>query len=572
MNKLWLATAWILTQALYAQQTPSIVVNQLGYRPGDKKMVLLRNNSAVAFEVRHVQTNKSVFRGKIRPVGMRDENTGDELFQIDFSGLQEPGVYQVWIPANDELSPEFKISPDVYREAAIISLQSFYYQRCGIEVNNGSLWKHPVCHTRDAFLYHTPSTVKDVTGGWHDAGDYGKFVATGIVSAAWLLYLYEHQPSSFFDGQLLIPETNNGVPDLLDEVRWELEWLLKMQRDDGAVYHKVSTKKWTGEYLPHRDLDKRYLFDVSSTATGAFAAVMALSARLYQTWDPRFAQRLLQAAVAAWKFLEDHPTIIPPGGFRNPPDTEGGEYGDVKDEDERLWAAVELYRTTGHKKYHQYFLDTYRSVGGLNYPISWQQVQNFAYYSYLKLPPSATNQQARAYLIGTMTIYCDNLVRRIEANGYRYSLTRDQYYWGSNSVALGHAFDLVQGFELTKRSQYLDAALDQLHHFLGRNAFGQTFMTGVGSNPVRWPYHQFSMMLRAGKPVPGLAVGGPNKNGRLRGRVLSDFPGKCYEDNEKNYYVNEVAINYTAPFVFLAGYFSHQGTESKRNTAAKGVK
>jgi endoglucanase len=150
----------------------------------------------------------------------------------------------------------------------------------------------------------------------------------------------------------------------------------------------------------------------------------------------------------------------------------------------------------------------------------------------------------------------DRLLLQIEQNGYRVVLNPNEYYWGSNSVALGYAFDLIQAYEATGQRVYREGALDQLHYVLGRNTFALSFVTGVGARPVSHPYHQFSMLLGNVPPVPGMMAGGPNRHGRLNGRVLSPFPGRCYEDNAKNYYVNETAINYTAPFVFLAGYFS----------------
>ncbi|MGH2567798.1 MAG: glycoside hydrolase family 9 protein, partial [Bacteroidota bacterium] len=320
------ATLFLFCAVASAQERPAILVDQLGYLPDEKKIAIIRDLRAELVEVRNTVTNKTVYTGKVKGVGRRDESTGDETFLFDFSELINPGNYQLWIPGTEVASTEFSIGPDVYLEAALSSLQSFYYQRCGIEVSNGSPWVHPPCHLQDALQYGSPSHRNDVVGGWHDAGDYGKFVATGAVSAAFLLYLYELKPSKFVDGQLAIPQAGNSIPDILDEVRWELEWLLKMQREDGGVYHKVSTKKWTGEYLPHRDPDKRYIFEVSSTATGAFAAVTALASRHYQRWDKPFAQQLLRAAVQAWEYLEAHPTIVPRGGFRNPSDVEGGEY------------------------------------------------------------------------------------------------------------------------------------------------------------------------------------------------------------------------------------------------------
>ncbi len=538
----------------------SILVDQLGYRPTDAKIAMIRGITGKTFHVMNLANNRAAFSGKVRPVGTIDENTGDTLYEMDFTKVRAPGRYQIWMSEISATSPEFTITDDAYRPAALAAIQSYYYQRCGTEVNNGTPWNHPPCHLDDATVYANPSLTSNVVGGWHDAGDYGKFVATGAVSAEFLLSLYESQPGKFSDGQLQIPERNNSVPDILDEARWELEWLLKMQGADGGVSHKVSTKKWTGEHLPDKDPDRRYLFDVSSTATGSFCAITAAGARVFKKWDSEFARRLLRSSLIAWKYLELHPSIVPPDGFHNPPGVEGGEYGDAQDRDERLWASAELYRTTLSDVYHRYFLVHYMDCGGINYPVSWEHVQNFAYYSYLSVPAKRIDYKARSFIIASLTTYSDDLLRRIAVSGYRCVLTSNQFYWGSNSVALGYAYDLIHGYEVTGFARYLAGAVDQLHYIFGRNTFGQTFVTGIGSTPVRHPYHQFSM-LRDVRPVPGLLVGGPNKNSRLNGKVLSKFSGKCYEDSEKNYYVNEVAINYTAPLAFVAGYFARLDRE-----------
>ena len=541
-------------------QAPSgILVDQLGYRPDDPKHAFIRENHGAAFEVWNTVTDEKAYAGKIRTVGTPDLSTGDAVFDIDFSGLTAPGTYQLRIPGTQVRSAPFRIGADVYNTVAMATLESFYYQRCGIDLRNGTAWNHPGCHLNDAVLYDDPSRHRDVTGGWHDAGDYGKFTVTAAVSAAFLLYLYELQPGKFTDRQLNIPEAGNGIPDILDEARWELQWLLKMQSEDGGVYHKVSTKKWTGEYLPQDDPDVRYIFPVSSAATGSFSAVSALGARVFARWDKQFAFTLLRASIAGWKYLENHRTIVPAGGFRNPEGVEGGEYGDQRDEDERLWASVELFRTTGNDDYRRYFLANYERAGGLAHTVSWGEVQNFAYSSYLKLPMNESDFRARSWIMAGLLTLCDNLLKRVEMNGYRCVLNPDEYYWGSNSVAAGYAFDLIQGYEATKQARYLDAAVDQLHYLLGRNTFNISFVTGVGANPVRHPYHQFSMKLHVADPVPGLLAGGPNRFSKLHGATLSQYPARCYEDDAKNYFVNEVAINYTAPLAFLAGYAGSPG-------------
>lgn len=533
-----------------------VLVDQLGYRQGDEKAAYVKRIESKDFAIKNIKSNKIVYKGRINSIGQPDKATGDELYKLDFSTLQTPGVYYISIPGQSITSYPFMIKNNVYFDCALKTLQSFYYQRCGIEIDNGEKWKHPACHTAKAEFYNDQSKKKDVTGGWHDAGDYNKFVPTTNICIAFMLYSYANDPGLFRDGQLKIPESHNQIPDILDEAAWGLKWLLKMQRNDGAVYHKVSIKKWTGEHLPGDETDKQYIFEISSSATASTAAVTAQAARLFSEYDKKFAQELLSASVKAWDFLSNHKYNIPAGGFKNPPGVEGGEYNDTDDSDERLWAAIELYKTTGSDEYINYFLENYKSVGGPNYTVSWQNTANFAYYSFLKLPERPSNFKATAIIISNLKVYADHLMSSINESGYKCVLNSDQFYWGSNSIDLGFAFDLIFAYEATHTKKYMEGALDQLHYILGRNTFGKTFVTGVGSNPVKHPYHQFSMLKYPDDPIPGMVVGGPNKNSRLNGKILSEYPGKSYEDFSKNYYVNETAINYTAPLIFISSFFS----------------
>ena len=538
------------------------------------RLRLLKLQVRTFFFIIDATTNEKALKGTFNNAVEFDKATGDNLFALNFSVFTRPGLYKISVPAISETSYEFSISNTVYNECTIKALQSFYYQRCGTEINNSAEWEHPECHLKYAKFYnntshHTggPTNEMDATGGWHDAGDYNKFVPTTAVSAAFLLYTYENNPGFFYDGQLNIPESSNSIPDILDEASWALEWLLKMQRSDGAVYHKISITKWTGENLPHEETDIQYVFGISSTSTAGAAAATALGARLIGNYNKQLSAQLLKCAVNAWNFLKLHPENIPQEGFKNPQGVEGGEYGDNNDSDERLWASIELFRLTGSDKYLNYFLSNYQKVGGPNYTISWKNTANFAYYSFLKLHP-LDNITVRETIISNMHTYCDELVRRIELGGYKCALNNDEYYWGSNSTVAGYAYDLLNLYLVTDKPKYIEAAHDQLHYLLGRNTFGISFITGVGKNSVKHPYHQFSMLKYPDNPVPGLLVAGPNDYSRLDGKRISEMPGKCYEDYEKNYYVNEVAINYTAPLVYAASFFSQTANEklSKKNS------
>lgn len=542
-----------------------IAVDEVGFRPQDSKVAFfdgpgLEDDHFVVIDSR---TSKAVFKGHLGHRRDKSLITGQANFILDFTELNKSGTYYISIPRRDVRSVDFQISADVYDGVVKKAAESFYYQRCGTSVDIGTKWTHPACHLDDAVFFSNPQKHKDVRGGWHDAGDYGKYSVNTAVSLAFLLYLYDQSPKAFSDGQLDIPGRGNGTPDLLDQAKWALRWLMKMQRSDGAVYHKVQKKKWTGEYLPQNDPDRRYIFGVSSAATADFAAVASLGARIFKRFNPRLSDRLAEAALKAWDFLEEHPSIFPAGGFQNPKGVKGGEYGDKDDSDERLWASVELYRLTKEKKYQAYFAKHYNlSDSFTSSPVSWKNVSDFACAAYLHISDNRQNHRVRRALTQKLLNYANRLVNRAATHDYRVVLKKDEYYWGSNSVAMGYAFDLIQAYVLSGEERYEETALDQLHYILGRNALRQSFVTGVGEKPVQHPYYQFSIKSSITEAVPGLVVGGPNSHNQLHDRPLSEYPAQNYEDKTKNYMVNEPAINYTAPLVYLSGFFSDMNPRS----------
>ncbi len=537
-----------------------ILIDQLGYLINEPKIAFFKNNYPGTFEIINSKNNKVVYKSSADKLGINDKATGDKVYTLNFTNVNKEGSYLLFLPEKDLKSGVFRIASNVYDVCAVKTLESFYYESCGIKINNGTKWGHPACHTKPAAFFNDPSKTKNVTGGWHDAGDYNKFVPTTSVSIAFMLYSYEYNPDFFYDGQLNFPESHNSIPDILDEAKWGLEWLLKMQRKDGAEYQKVSIKKWTGEHLPSKEPDRQYIFGISSASTADAAAVFALGARVINRYNKNFAIKLLKASLNAWKFLTAHKKNIPQGGFKNPAGVSGGEYNDPHDADERLWASVELYRLTGSDSYINYFESHYKKVGGPNYTVSWKNTANFGLYSFLDIKDLTTGLQLRKTILNALRSYANYLLIRISSSGYRCALTPDEYFWGSNSIDLGFAFDLINAYKFTNEKKFLEGALEQLHYILGRNTFGISFVTGVGFNPVRYPYHQFSMIKTPGDPVPGMVVGGPNKFSHINGKIISNYPGSCYEDNEKNYYVNEPAINYTAPLVFDASFFSKTDT------------
>ena len=507
---------------------PAIRVGQLGYRPADRKLALVAASPA-RFAIVDSAQQATVFEGIPQQAGGRDPASGDQVTVLDFTAVRGPGRFVATAPGVLP-SPPFRIAPQVFDEPIRVVLDSFGWQRCGTALPGSAAWSHPPCHMADAVPWGDGDGVRrDVTGGWHDSGDYGKYVPPAAY-ALWHLFRVQALPG-------------RGSAELLGELRWELDWLLRMQRDDGSVHHKVGPARWTGDRLPHEDRATRYLFDVSSAATADLAAAAAAGARLFEPGDPAYARRLRERAEAAWRWLGRHPATVPPGGFRNPPGVDGsGAYDDDDDRDERFWAAVELWRTTQDRTFEASVLTGLRSGTAFQGAVSWRSVRNLALLSLLE-PESPLPPGARATLVTSLDAHARQLLAMVTASGYRAALGPRDYYWGSNGLALERAVGFLAAHRETGQSRFQEAALDQLHYVLGRNALGKSFVTGLGADPPRRPYHQPSLINPRRLVLPGLMVGGPNAFGE---RLPAALPARAYKDDDRLYEVNEPSIYWTA--------------------------
>lgn len=564
MRRSMMLRVFLLMCAFSGTALPGIFVNQVGYRPSYPKFVYV-DQPADSFFVRDA-TNKVVFyAGKLILWKAKDPASGFTIYRGDFATLIRPGLYTIQTNRGEE-SPVFAIHDTVYRAVWKSGLKGFFFQRCGTGLNivSAGIYTHPLCHASDATFHATAesSGVVAAAGGWHDAGDFGKYVVNAGVTVGTLLAAYEISPERFADDNAGIPESGNGVPDILDETRYELEWLLTMQSSNGGVFAKLTRTQFEGFVMPHLDNTTRYIYQIASTATGDFVAVMARAARVFQAHDPAFAQRCLLAASKGWQFLEKSAAIVPPGGFRNPPGTGTGEYGDGDDFDERLWAAAEMLATTREAKYKTYYGLYYSQKNLLNQAMSWQNVTAMAHLTYLTSEFPGKDSSIVRTLKLSLQSFCQNQLSRRNANGFPVTLVPGEFVWGSNSVVLNNAILLIIGYEVLGSAEYRDAAAEQLHYALGVNPHAMSFLTGTGTKRPYFPHHRQSGADNIFEPVPGLLVGGPNQylsDPLLAGKfTASTPPALCYVDDQSSYAGNEIAINWNAPFVFVAGYFAHE--------------
>ena len=544
-----------------------IYINKAGYLLKSSKIVY-SSSSADSFYVKDYSSSKIVFRGKTAFRKSGDVNTGLTIYTGDFTSLTQPGKFYITDNAGNR-SSSFVIADTVYNSVYKKALKGFYFQRCGSSLiqKHAGFYQHVVCHSADGDFHSSTDTTghPDATGGWHDAGDYGKYIVNAGVTVGTLLAAYEMFPERFYYDDLNIPESNNKIPDLLDEVRYELEWFFKMQRTNGAVFSKCTREQFEGFVMPMNDTGKRYVYKASSAATGDFVAVMAKAYRIFKKYDKIFAEKCLAAAKKGWNYLEANPTLFPAGGFTNPSGTATGEYGDNNDVDERLWAASELFISTDELKYHTFYKKNYRMRGVFLSSMSWQNVSSLALLNYLFGDSSNLDQKVKEEHQFGLTLYCDGMVGLSGSDGLNVAMVKSDFNWGSNSEVLNRAILLLAGYKLLGTSSYLEGALCQLNYILGVNANDISYVTGIGDKRVMKPHHRPSGSDPVSEPVPGLLAGGPNKNISddpvLKSKFSTNTPAAlCYIDDQGSYASNEIAINWNAPLVFVAGYFNNGST------------
>lgn len=525
-----------------------IRVNQAGYAAGSPvHAAALAEGEAVLSDA----AGKELRRIPLSP--RPDAASGDRVALLDLGRLPE-GEYAL---AAGGVKRRLRVEKDAWRAAENALIKGLYYQRCGcgLEEKHAGIWAHPPCHTAPARDWEKRDVRRSVPGGWHDAGDYGKYVSPGAVAAAHLIYAWLLFPRGCGD-DLNIPETGCGTPDILSEARWELEWLLRMQREDGAFHHKLTKARFAPFIMPQDDLEEEYLMPVSSCATGAAAACLALGARAFRGFAPAFANRMLLSAKRAWAWLEKHPEMIP---FRNPEGVTTGWYGDRSDRDERFWAACELYAAAGDEGCLASAREIY-AAGGLHpTAFGWAEVSGLgALCCLFALGERAGELYARVredFLSGA-----EKALALSRASGYGTALMPEGYGWGSILPIMSHGMAFAAACLLTGREDMRAGAILQWDYALGLNALDVCFVTGMGERRVLHPHHRPSGADGIEAPVPGLLSGGPNCRMPYPGTKAAlgegTPPAKCFLDETPSADTNEIAVYWNSPAVFVGAFLN----------------
>jgi endoglucanase len=371
-----------------------------------------------------------------------------------------------------------------------------------------------------------------------------------------LLWAWELYPSALHSLSLRIPESGGKLPDFLAEVRWNLEWMLSLEDLDGGVWHKQTSEHFCGMIMPQNDLLTSYVIGTgtapykSTGATAGLAAVMAIAARCYAKYDASFAAVCLAAAKRAWNWAVAHPNVL----FANPPAIDTGAYADAHPEGHILWASAELWRTTGDREYEQAFLSAH-VASDPSTPIgapTWSNVRSMACWAYA-LTQRKSDSATSGRIVAQTRTAAQTLMERQKASGYGTTLDLTDYVWGSNGVVANHSLLLLLAHHFDPNSGVFDAALGNLHYLLGRNCFAVSWVTQIGSRSFVHPHHRPSVADGIPAPWPGLLSGGPNAHpsDKVAGGMPKLPPMRMWMDDAMAYSVNEVAINWNAPLVFL---------------------
>ncbi|GHH64053.1 endoglucanase [Streptomyces umbrinus] len=563
-----------------ATATTPVRVNQAGYLPDGPKRatVVTAAIQPLAWQLR--KASGAVAASGRTVVHGADTASGEATHTADFSAYRKSGSGFVLVVDGQSSAP-FDIRADLYDNLRSDAMAFFYHQRSGTPIEAslvGPAYARPAAHlgvapnqgdTNVPCQAGVCDYTQDVRGGWYDAGDHGKYVVNGGISAWTLVDSFARakragNASALGDSTLRIPERGNGVPDVLDEARWELDFLMRMQVPEGKPYagmafHKIHDVAWTGiPTRPELDAQPRELHRPSTAATLNLAATAAQCARVFKPYDSTYAKRCLSVARTAWAAAKANPAIYAPESDS----TGGGPYNDTQVTDDFYWAATELYAATGERAYRDAVTSSpwHTSSSALTPTgFNWADTAALGRLTLATVPnglPASDIRRVRA----SVTAAADGHLAMMAGQGYAVPIPANGYVWGSNSQVTNNAIVMATAYALTGQQRYRDGVLESMDYLLGRNTLDLSYVTGYGETYARNQHHRFwANQYDASLPNPpaGSLAGGPNSG--LQDPVAQEHlagcsPAACYIDDIGSYSTNEVTVNWNAPLAWLAAF------------------
>ncbi len=554
MKKSNLSILGLLLVATVFAEIPAI--NQLGFSRESQKQFVVKGSDTAAVEIRALLTNKPAFR-LAAPQTVYDVSSGDTVQLFDFSPAQKEGSYVI-LRNGKVLGSPVSVQKNPYRELAKAAFKWFYFQRAGmaLDARYAGIWARPAGHLDTAVQIYGADRKISAPKGWYDAGDFGKYIVNSNITVSTLLKFYEDYPAYAKKLEWEIPREHKNLPAILEEVKWNLDWMLSMQDTDGGVFHKLTSLDFCGNIMPHEDTLPRFAIGKGITSSLGFAGVMAQASRIYRKFDKAYSQKLLAAAKRAYDFSQKNPTLF----YEQPKDVFTGSYIAKNEDgkDEFRFAAAELFYTTKEKR----FLDDLKALSlpaDKNSGLWWGDLNLFAVFRIATAPVfgDSLGQMARKLLFEVS----DALLADYESSAYRVPVPSRKWTWGSNSGVANNGIILLQAYRISKDKKYRQAAEEALSYLLGKNPLHLSYVTGFGSRSPMHPHHRQSEADSVLLPLPGMLVGGPHLGKQDIGAeswmcpdyAAKGFPAIAYLDSACSYATNEVAINWNAPLAYLAG-------------------
>jgi endoglucanase len=568
---IWIYFIFLSSVITTAQNGESkIRLNQVGFYPDAPKIAIITEDIDSDFSVFNPVTGEEVYKSRLS--GPRKSDYSPNITRVaDFSGLKHPGIYKLNVPGIGD-SYSFEIKPEVFNGLTKALIKGYYYQRMSVPLLPGfaGQWSRAAGHPDTVVFIHPAAaspgrpagSIISCPRGWYDAGDYNKYIVNSGITMGTLLSLYEDFPVYFDTLNTNIPESADKAPDLLNEIVWNLRWMLTMQDPyDGGVYNKVTNPEFDGMIMPSSAIGPRYVVPKGTAATLDFTAVMAQAGRIFGKFRksfPGLSDSCMNAARRGWEWAVSNPKVPYNQNQMNKeftPVVSTGGYGDSSFSDEFIWAAAELYVSTKKVSYYtavDMFPDTLMPLP------SWGNVRLLGYYTLARFEKKPRGVAGNDYpmLKDRIMKAADRLTEGVHDRAYQAVMGRTamDFVWASNSVAANQGILLLQAYRLSNDTKYLDYALGNLDYIMGRNATGYSFVTGVGDKTPMFIHHRQSEADGIAEPVPGLLAGGPNPGQQDRCKTYpSKIPDESYTDSVCSYASNEIAINWNAPAAYLAG-------------------